>query len=68
MPGKHFYPYKKGVDITAWVLQILVCLIFVGISAALLVIIDGYSDDVQSAFRYVVYFFCSPTEMVSPAL
>ncbi|KAI1328882.1 hypothetical protein F5Y16DRAFT_136848 [Xylariaceae sp. FL0255] len=33
MAGKHPYPYRKGVDITAWVLQLLVCLILIGVSA-----------------------------------
>ncbi|KAI1378736.1 hypothetical protein F4677DRAFT_411871 [Hypoxylon crocopeplum] len=34
------YPYKKGVNITAWVLQFLVCIILLGVSAWLLSVID----------------------------
>ncbi|KAI1501181.1 hypothetical protein F5X99DRAFT_210855 [Biscogniauxia marginata] len=41
--GKHDYPYKKGVNVTAWVLQIIVCLILLGASAWLLSLIS--SDD-----------------------
>ncbi|KAI5864709.1 hypothetical protein GGS23DRAFT_595419 [Durotheca rogersii] len=37
------YPYKKGVNITAWVLQILVCLILLAASAWLLNLVN--SDD-----------------------
>ncbi|KAL7620307.1 hypothetical protein AAE478_009301 [Parahypoxylon ruwenzoriense] len=40
------YPYKKGVNVTAWVLQILVCVILLGTSAWLMSIIssDDYND------------------------
>ncbi|KAI3324766.1 hypothetical protein HD806DRAFT_54635 [Xylariaceae sp. AK1471] len=54
MPGKHIYPYRKGVDITAWVLQILVCLIQVGVAAALLAVVDDYEggfDGVRGAIN-----------------
>lgn len=34
--AKFDYPYKKGVNITAWVLQFLVCIILLGASAWLL--------------------------------
>ncbi|RYP66225.1 hypothetical protein DL769_006069 [Monosporascus sp. CRB-8-3] len=34
------YPYRKSVNITAWVLQIIVCLIYIAMSAFVLVIAD----------------------------
>ncbi|KAI2622573.1 hypothetical protein GGR54DRAFT_69903 [Hypoxylon sp. NC1633] len=38
----HFdYPYKKGVNITAWVLQFLVCIVLLAVSALLLSAING---------------------------
>ncbi|KAI0594760.1 hypothetical protein F4775DRAFT_415945 [Biscogniauxia sp. FL1348] len=44
--GHHDYPYKKGVNITAWLLQIIVCLILLGASAWLLSVIDD--EDVET--------------------
>jgi hypothetical protein len=60
MPGKHNYPYRKGVDITAWVLQLLVCLILIGFSAYLLAVTYAYVDDyyefsdVSAVLKYVL--------------
>ena len=45
------YPYKKSVNITAWVLQIIVCLILLGASAWVLAVVDGY--DLDSLYAYV---------------
>ncbi|KAI5918331.1 hypothetical protein F4810DRAFT_595372 [Camillea tinctor] len=42
----HDYPYKKGINLTAWILQIIVCLILMGASAWLLSVID--SGDIDS--------------------
>ncbi|CAJ2500277.1 Uu.00g031300.m01.CDS01 [Anthostomella pinea] len=41
--SKHDYPYKRSVNVTAWVLQIIVCIILLGSSAWLLFIVE--SDD-----------------------
>ncbi|KAI1827166.1 hypothetical protein F4861DRAFT_435020 [Xylaria intraflava] len=40
MAGQHNYPFKKGVDITAWVLQIAASIVLLGISADAIVILD----------------------------
>ncbi|KAI8626672.1 hypothetical protein F5Y19DRAFT_217785 [Xylariaceae sp. FL1651] len=59
MPGKHNYPYKKGVDITAWVLQIIVCLILVGFYSYFLAVVAAeedsydYSDVVNDTIKTV---------------
>ncbi|KAI1137167.1 hypothetical protein F5Y05DRAFT_80431 [Hypoxylon sp. FL0543] len=37
----HDYPYKKGVNVTAWVLQFLVCIILLGASAWLLWLVNS---------------------------
>ncbi|KAI1809922.1 hypothetical protein GGS20DRAFT_569873 [Poronia punctata] len=59
MPGKMNYPYRKGVDIPAWVLQFIACLILIGISAAALVVVehvdetllnDDFDSDYDSSF------------------
>ncbi|KAI2783669.1 hypothetical protein F4815DRAFT_308578 [Daldinia loculata] len=34
--AKHDYPYKKSVNVTAWILQILVCIVLLAASAWLL--------------------------------
>lgn len=34
------YPYRKSINITAWVLQIIVCLIYIAVSAFLLAVAD----------------------------
>ncbi|RYP45741.1 hypothetical protein DL768_007949 [Monosporascus sp. mg162] len=34
------YPYRKSINITAWVLQIIVCLIYIGMAAFLLTVVD----------------------------
>ncbi|RYO93198.1 hypothetical protein DL764_008025 [Monosporascus ibericus] len=34
------YPYRKSINITAWVLQIIVCLIYIGLSAYVLSLVD----------------------------
>ncbi|RYP41855.1 hypothetical protein DL767_000684 [Monosporascus sp. MG133] len=34
------YPYRKSVNITAWVLQIIVCLVYIGVSALVLALAD----------------------------
>ncbi|KAI1633182.1 hypothetical protein F4809DRAFT_38319 [Biscogniauxia mediterranea] len=44
--GHHDYPYKKGINLTAWVLQIIVCLILLGASAWLLSVVN--SSDIGS--------------------
>lgn len=45
--AKFDYPYKKGVNVTAWVLQFLVCIILLGSSAWLLWLVN--SEDYNSA-------------------
>ena len=45
------YPYRKAVNVTAWVLQIIVCLILLGASAWVLAVVDGY--DLDSLYAYV---------------
>ncbi|KAI4860387.1 hypothetical protein F4820DRAFT_461741 [Hypoxylon rubiginosum] len=45
MVAKFDYPYKKGVNITAWVLQFLVCIILLGASAWLLWLVDQSDYD-----------------------
>ncbi|KAI1761237.1 hypothetical protein GGR53DRAFT_38646 [Hypoxylon sp. FL1150] len=45
--AKFDYPYKKGVNVTAWVLQFLVCLILLAASAWLLWLVN--QDDYDSA-------------------
>ncbi|KAI1492786.1 hypothetical protein F5X96DRAFT_329107 [Biscogniauxia mediterranea] len=44
--GHRESPYKKGINVTAWVLQIIVCLILLGSSAWLLSVVD--SSDISS--------------------
>ncbi|KAI1409015.1 hypothetical protein F5Y13DRAFT_98328 [Hypoxylon sp. FL1857] len=44
----HDYPYKKGVNITAWVLQFLVCIILLAASAWLLWLVN--SEDVLESY------------------
>ncbi|KAI0158269.1 hypothetical protein GGR57DRAFT_510436 [Xylariaceae sp. FL1272] len=39
-----YQPYKKGVDITAWVLQFLVCIILLAISIIALVAVKSIDD------------------------
>ncbi|KAI0149809.1 hypothetical protein F4776DRAFT_659706 [Hypoxylon sp. NC0597] len=39
--AKHDYPYKKGINITAWVLQFLVCIILLAASAWLLWLVNS---------------------------
>ncbi|KAI0178864.1 hypothetical protein GGR52DRAFT_569770 [Hypoxylon sp. FL1284] len=40
--AKYDYPYKKGVNITAWVLQDLVCIILLAASAWVLSLVDSH--------------------------
>ncbi|KAI1081956.1 hypothetical protein F5B20DRAFT_40800 [Whalleya microplaca] len=47
--AKFEYPYKKGVNITAWVLQILVCVILLAASAWMMTLVT--SDEYDSALR-----------------
>ncbi|XXH05552.1 hypothetical protein Hte_011983 [Hypoxylon texense] len=51
MVAKFDYPYKKGVNITAWVLQFLVCIILLAASAWLLWLVDQ-SDYADSLNQY----------------
>ncbi|KAI1483544.1 hypothetical protein K445DRAFT_18811 [Daldinia sp. EC12] len=43
--AKHDYPYKKSINITAWVLQFLVCIVLLAASAWLLWIADQNDFD-----------------------
>ncbi|KAI1431398.1 hypothetical protein GGR50DRAFT_689756 [Xylaria sp. CBS 124048] len=42
MAGQHNYPYKKGIDITAWVFQMLGSIVLVGVSGFAISVIDSY--------------------------
>lgn len=55
--AKFDYPYKKGVNITAWVLQFLVCVILLAASAWLLWLVN--QEDYDSALSsYEGLFTC----------
>ncbi|KAI1258448.1 hypothetical protein F5Y18DRAFT_346613 [Xylariaceae sp. FL1019] len=43
----NYQPYKKGVDITAWVLQFLVCIILLAISIIALVAVKSVDDGTE---------------------
>ena len=46
------YPYRKSVNITAWVLQFIVCLILLGASAWVIAATTEW--DLDSLYAYVV--------------
>ena len=46
------YPYRKSVNITAWVLQFIVCLILLGASAWVIAATTKW--DLDSLYAYVV--------------
>ena len=45
------YPYRKAVNVTAWVLQIIVCLILLGASAWVVAVLK--QNDFDSLYTYV---------------
>ncbi|KAI1432940.1 hypothetical protein GGR50DRAFT_550542 [Xylaria sp. CBS 124048] len=47
MPGQQNYPYKKSVDITAWIFQFALSLIIIGLSAFLLAVDNNGSSFVH---------------------
>ncbi|KAI0103530.1 hypothetical protein F4814DRAFT_431738 [Daldinia grandis] len=50
--AKHDYPYKKSVNVTSWILQILVCLVLLAASAWLLWLSEQQSlDDVLGDYN-----------------
>jgi len=52
MPGTMNYPYRKGVDIPAWVLQFIVCLVFIGLSATALAVVHTVDNSLDDGFGY----------------
>lgn len=68
------YPYRKSINITAWVLQIIVCLILLAASAYVMSIVNDdeynqYLDGYTGLFTYVLVFPnpCLPTYLVPAA-
>ncbi|KAI0847056.1 hypothetical protein F5Y00DRAFT_242159 [Daldinia vernicosa] len=50
--AKHDYPYKKSINVTAWILQILVCLVLISASAWLLWISENRNlDDILGDYQ-----------------
>ncbi|KAI1465467.1 uncharacterized protein F4812DRAFT_124647 [Daldinia caldariorum] len=50
--AKHDYPYKKSINLTAWILQFLVCFVLLGASAWLLWLADQHDyDDVLGEYH-----------------
>lgn len=66
------YPYRKSINITAWVLQIIVCLILLAASAYVMSIVNDdeynqYLDGYTGLFTYVLVFFRIPAYPPSPS-
>ncbi|KAI1804704.1 hypothetical protein F4811DRAFT_518797 [Daldinia bambusicola] len=50
--AKHDYPYKKSINLTAWILQFLVCIVLLAASAWLLWLVDQDEyDDVLGQYH-----------------
>jgi len=65
---KFTYDWRKSINITAWVIQLLVSIIFIGLSGYLLALVNANGKYVGGSITNLLSYVGSPTTICSHCL